>query len=151
MKKIYDKMGGSCGSKALLPIYFFCNAHFFPLFFNALLRNFSTLQFFMFSFKMAKFRKSAECPSSQDLLKFQRGEAAKRCRKIKNHITECEFCAAELSFYARFPQQEESTPAEKVSEIPLPLYELAEAILSKKYSDYSLLNQLLGENEGLKV
>lgn len=151
MKKFYDIFDVTYGSEASLPIYFFCKAYFLPLIFCAERWNFSTLQFFMFSFKMANFRKSSDCPSSQDLLVFQKGESAKGCRKIKKHISECEFCAAELGFYARFPQADEPCPAETVSDIPLPLYELAEAILSKKYRDYSLLNKLLGESEGVKV
>jgi hypothetical protein len=105
----------------------------------------------MFSFKMANFRKNSECPSSQELVKFQRSESSKVCRKIRKHVSECEFCAAELGFYARFPQADETNSVQPPGEIPAPLYELAEAILSKKYLDYSMLNKLLGENEGVKV
>ena len=32
-------------------------------------------------------------------------------------------------------------------EIPLPLYELAEALLSNKHKEFSLLNKLLNESE----
>jgi hypothetical protein len=151
MKKFFHNPNLSFGSNALLPIYFFCNAYFLPLFFCAGWRDFSTLNFFMFSFKMANFRKNSECPSSQELLRFQKSESSRGCRKIKKHITECEFCAAELGFYARFPQSEETSFIQPPSEIPAPLYELAEAILSKKYLDYSMLNKLLGENESVKV
>ena len=32
-----------------------------------------------------------------------------------------------------------------------PLYELAEALLSNRHKDFSMLNKLLGENEGLTL
>lgn len=151
MKNFYNNFDVSYGSNASLPIYFFCNANLLPLIFCAERRNFSMLQLFMFSFKMANFRKNSDCPSSQDLLVFQKDESSKGSRKIKKHISECEFCSAELGFYARFPQVDEPSATETTSDIPLPLYELAEAILSKKYRDYSLLNKLLGENKSVKV
>jgi hypothetical protein len=106
----------------------------------------------MFSFKMTSFRKSSLCPSSHELLAYLNGKSSEKDdQKVKRHISVCEFCAAELGFYARFPQPEENFSDETFSDIPRPLYELAEAILSKKYLDYSFLNKLLGENEGVKV
>jgi hypothetical protein len=99
----------------------------------------------MFSIKMVTFCKSANCTSSQNLLRFQNNEAPdKDARQIRAHLAVCEFCAAEVEFYAHYPQSDE-----KVSEveIPLPLYELAEALLSNRHKDFSLLNKLLSESE----
>lgn len=99
----------------------------------------------MFSIKMVTFCKSANCPSSQKLLAFQNGETAEEdARQIRKHLAGCEFCAAEVEFYAHYPQSEETIVA---VDIPLPLYELAEALLSNKHKDYSLLNKLLNESE----
>lgn len=97
---------------------------------------------------MITFCKSANCPSSQKLLAFQNGEAEKEAPQIRGHLAGCEFCAAEIEFYAHYPQSEE-TIAEV--EIPLPLYELAEALLSNKHKAFSSLNKLLSENEGVKI
>jgi len=36
-------------------------------------------------------------------------------------------------------------------EIPIPLLELAEALLGNKHKDFSVLNKLLSENEGVKI
>lgn len=94
---------------------------------------------------MITFCKSANCPSSQKLLSFQNSEAAlKDARQIRTHLEGCEFCAAEVEFYAHYPQSDE-----KIVEvdIPLPLYELAEALLSNKHKEFSLLNKLLNESE----
>jgi len=94
---------------------------------------------------MITFCKSANCPSSQKLLSFQNSETAEKdARQIRNHLAGCEFCAAEVEFYAHYPQSDE-TIAEV--EIPLPLYELAEALLSNKHKKFSLLNKLLNESE----
>jgi hypothetical protein len=104
----------------------------------------------MFSLKMITFCKSTDCPSSQKLLAFENGGAtsAKERGKIEEHLAACEFCAAEVEFYAHYPQSEETVT--KV-EIPIPLYELAEALLSNKHKDFLLLNKLLCESEGVKI
>ncbi len=101
----------------------------------------------MFSIKMVTFCKSAVCPSSTDLLSFQDGEIS-LCgqERIEAHLTVCEFCASELEFYAHYPQSEETVAT---VEIPIPLYELAQALLNNKHKDFSVLNQLLIENEGV--
>lgn len=103
----------------------------------------------MFSLKMVTFCKSVNCPSSQQLLAFENGEgAAKEREKIETHLEWCEFCQSEVEFYAHYPQAEETVP--KV-EIPIPLYELAEALLSNKHKDFLVLNKLLCENESVKI
>ena len=105
----------------------------------------------MFSLKMITFCKSANCPASQKLLAFQNGETARKERKtISQHLTACEFCAAEVEFYAHYPQTAEEETVAK-TEIPVPLFELASALLGNKHKDFSLLNQLLCQNEGVKI
>lgn len=102
----------------------------------------------MFSLKMVTFCKDANCPSSQELLAYQTGEAAAREReRIESHFAACEFCASEAEFYAHYPPPSEESVARV--EIPLPLYELAEALLSDRHKDFLALNKLLCESEVL--
>lgn len=103
----------------------------------------------MFSLKMVTFCKNVNCPSSQELLDFQSGEIlSKAQKKIERHLAVCEFCASEVEFYSHYPQAEDTIA--KV-EIPLPLLELAEALLGNKHKDFSTLNRLLCENESVKI
>ena len=103
----------------------------------------------MFSLKMVTFCKNSNCPSSQELLAFADSEfSVKEREKIETHLGMCEFCASEVEFYAHYPQAEETVA--KV-EIPIPLYELAEALLGNKHKDFFTLNKLLCENEGVKI
>jgi 4'-phosphopantetheinyl transferase EntD len=99
----------------------------------------------MFSLKMATFCKSANCPASQRLLAFVDAEIqSKERERIEAHLGACEFCAAEVEFYAHYPQADE--PVAK-AEIPLPLYELAEALLGNKHKEFFTLNKLLCETK----
>ncbi|MDQ6786580.1 MAG: hypothetical protein M3033_07145 [Acidobacteriota bacterium] len=104
----------------------------------------------MFSLKMITFCKSADCPTSQELLAFQNNAAdsGRESLEIRRHLAVCEFCASEVEFYAHYPQAEEKVG--KV-EIPLPLKELAQALLSNEHKDFSSLNDLLSENENVKA
>ena len=103
----------------------------------------------MFSLKMINFRKNENCPSSQRLLAFQNGDIVDRNGEaIGRHLAGCEFCSAEVEFYAHYPQSDENV---ETAEIPVPLYELAEALLRNRHKDFSMLNKLLGENEGLTL
>ena len=103
----------------------------------------------MFSLKMVTFCKDTNCPSSQRLLAFQNGEVPlKEGLAIERHLTDCEFCISEVEFYQHYPQSEETVA--KV-EIPLPLLELAEALLGNKHKEFSTLNRLLCEKETVKI
>jgi hypothetical protein len=83
------------------------------------------------------------------VLSFQREEiSGKAAQKIEKHLEGCEFCTAELEFYNRFPQSEENTTT---VEIPIPLFELAEALLSNKKDGSNLLDKLAGDNETLRL
>ncbi|HLM01276.1 MAG TPA: hypothetical protein VK400_09510 [Pyrinomonadaceae bacterium] len=97
---------------------------------------------------MVNFRKSTQCPSSQELLAYQNGELAPRDQiDIQRHTIDCEFCEAEVELYADYPVAAADDCNTAVGEIPHALYELAEALLKKKYEDNLLLNKLLNENE----
>jgi hypothetical protein len=103
----------------------------------------------MGSIKMVTFCKSGNCPSSQSLLAFQNSRISEKKREeIKSHFAACEFCAAEAEFYAHYPQPEENVDQ---VEIPIPLLDLAKALLNNKHKDFSVLNQLLGETESVKI
>lgn len=95
--------------------------------------------------KMMTFCKSPKCPSSESLLSYQKGEiSGKTAQKIEKHLEGCEFCPAEVEFYNRFPQSEES---QTTVEIPVPLFELAKALLSNKMEGSRLLDNLVNEDE----
>lgn len=83
--------------------------------------------------KMTVFRKNVNCPPSEKLLAFQNSELGGHDQdKIAVHLRFCEFCAAEIEFYAHHPQAEEYF---ENAEIPPPLFELAEALLNNKKKD----------------
>lgn len=101
------------------------------------------------SIKMIAFNKNVNCPASQDLLAFQKGETTlAENSEILRHLESCEFCAAEVEFYAHVALSEESVAS---VDIPLPLYQLAEALLSSGQKKFSMLNKLLNENEELSL
>lgn len=99
---------------------------------------------------MSGFCKNEDCPSSNELLEFQNGDTARtRGSEINKHLAVCEFCSAEVEFYSHYPQEELTGEASEGSEIPAPLFELAEALLKNRYTDSRSLNSLLSENEEL--
>jgi hypothetical protein len=98
----------------------------------------------MISTKITGFCKSEDCPSSNDLLEFQkRPSPQKRSDEILGHLESCEFCSAEVEFYSHYPQEESSSETIDLAGIPAPLYELAEALLKNRYTDGSSLDALL--------
>lgn len=143
----------SFGSMGALQFYFVVAIMFKSLLFRVLSeRGFLSRLIYMFSvksLKMINFCKNTTCPASQNLLAFQKGEAPpEQSEFIRRHLAHCEFCAVEVEFYARFPQSEELCPE---TTIPLPLYDLAEALLGSRKKNYTLLNKLLKENESLTL
>lgn len=103
----------------------------------------------MFSLKMVTFCKDTNCPSSQRLLAFQSGEVSlEESVILERHLADCEFCDSEVEFYQHYPQSEETVAK---AEIPLPLLELAEALLGNKHKDFSTLNRLLCKKEIVKI
>lgn len=91
---------------------------------------------------MNAFLKREDCPSSFELVAFQKGELSRpRGVEIRRHLESCDFCDAEVEFYEHYPLEEAAI--ETPSEIPAPLYELAEALLKGKHADGAALNALL--------
>lgn len=104
------------------------------------------------SLKMINFYKTANCPSSSQLSAFQNAAPGNQeSELIRIHINDCEFCAAEAEFYARFPQADEEAAVCRDTGIPAPLYQLAEALLGSRQKNFSLLKALLGDSESLKL
>ena len=92
---------------------------------------------------MVKFCKHEDCPSSQELLEFQTGDISREGgAEIAGHLRSCEFCAAEVDFYSRYPQLNDEISSEAAT-IPAPLFELAEALLKNRQADPSSLDRLL--------
>src|SRR6266496_3883440 len=76
------------------------------------------------------FFKSAGCPSSERLLKFQnRALLPKQMRQTKSHLAYCEFCSAELQLLMRYQTGEEES---SLAEMPLQLRRLAERLLKSR-------------------
>ncbi|KXK04159.1 MAG: hypothetical protein UZ17_ACD001000854 [Acidobacteria bacterium OLB17] len=87
---------------------------------------------------MANFAKNEQCPTSTDLLAFQLGDLdIESGAMIREHLAVCEFCSAELAFYSRYPMDVEEEPA-AAEEIPVPLFQLAEALLQNNTAPSSL-------------
>jgi hypothetical protein len=99
---------------------------------------------------MTKFCKNEDCPASEDLLAFQTGDMpVAEGTAVRKHLRSCEFCAAEVEFYENYPPSPEHDEP-KVDAMPRPLYELAEALLTKKADD-DFFDRLLEEGEDLSV
>ncbi len=96
------------------------------------------------------FCKNEDCPSSNELLEYQVGELPQiRNVEVRKHLGNCEFCSAEVEFYSHYPQEETIFDPSERSEIPAPLFELAEALLKNRNGDSTSLNDLLREKDGL--
>ena len=104
----------------------------------------------MSSMKKNTFNKGVNCPSSEKLLAYQNGgDSAATRDKITVHLRFCEFCAAEVEVYSRFPQADEQI---EKSDIPLPLYELAKALMrNDHHDDFSSLERLLNQEAEIPV
>lgn len=99
----------------------------------------------MVSIRMIAFSKNSNCPSSEKLLAFQKGEARISISEhIRRHLHECEFCSAEIELYSRHPQADDPIGR---SDIPPSLRELAEALLTHRHRDFKSLNKMLNESE----
>lgn len=104
----------------------------------------------MFTAKSVNFCKNEDCPSSDELLDFQNGDLMReRAVDIRIHMATCEFCTAEAEFYSHYPQSVYDEVTTEASEIPAPLFELAEALLKNRNYDPRALNALLRETEEL--
>lgn len=83
----------------------------------------------VFSLPLNVFRKSAICPSSENLLAFTRNRLnLARQSLVEAHLSHCEFCRAELQLLERHRPQPETIA---VTHIPINLKQLAEYVLQK--------------------
>jgi hypothetical protein len=93
---------------------------------------------------MNAFLKREDCPSSFELVAFQKAELSlTRGLDVRRHLESCDFCDAEEDFYEHYPLVEfaiDEAPA-----IPAALYDLAEALLKGKHSNGEALNALLSD------
>jgi len=77
----------------------------------------------------APFRKTAACPASATLLSFRTNRlSAEAVTLVKDHLSACDFCSAELPLLAH---HQPLSGGLKVPEIPEGLRILAESILSR--------------------
>ena len=105
----------------------------------------------MFPSTTTGFRKNEDCPPSQELLAYETGELDPTPElAIGEHLAACEFCEAEVEFYSCFPQEDVSNETAISTDIPAPLFELAEALLKKQHTNAKSLDSLL-KDKGLAV
>jgi hypothetical protein len=95
---------------------------------------------------MESFYKTKDCPASEKLAML--ADHLNDTDEFSEHLSECEFCTAEMEFYRRHPpegtEQAEGTEQVEPSNIPQPLLELADALLLKR-RDLSELYKLAGK------
>jgi len=104
--------------------------------------------YFLGVMKMDQFLKYKNCPTSQELLAYRdSGTTPSGTSDLSKHLAECEFCYAEQEFYAHYPQTDDLGDTRQ---IPAPLYELAEALLSKRRVGSAGLESLAGEDTKTK-
>ena len=90
---------------------------------------------------MESFYKTRDCPSSQKLAAMV--DPVNDSDEVREHLSQCEFCDAELEFYRRYPPLEEKV---EPTNIPQPLLELADALLHRP-RDLSELYKLAGRGD----
>jgi|GEM_PF-473271 len=106
----------------------------------------------MVASKMTSFCKNEDCPTSQELLEFQKRDLPRtRTAMIGQHLALCEFCSAEVELYSCYPQDEGVSDSIESVVIPAPLYQLAEALLKNRHADPSSLDSLLKKRKRLAV
>jgi len=88
------------------------------------------------------FNKKVECPSSQDLLEYDQAFLAyAHSLHIEAHLTDCDFCNAELQLLNRYQNTQDEY---SFAEMPSQLRGLAERLLHAATPFYAL--RLLEEN-----
>lgn len=90
---------------------------------------------------MSNFRKEKDCPTSFELADAADAELnGQDGLRLAAHLASCDFCAAELEFYKRYPPDLSEIA---VPPMPRPLLELAEALIAKETIHIARLNSLL--------
>ena len=89
------------------------------------------------------FNKKFGCPSSQDLLDYDQAcLASTHSLRIETHLTDCDFCNAELQLLNRYQDTQDEY---SFAEMPLQLRGLAERLLHSTVTPFHTL-QCLEEN-----
>ena len=82
------------------------------------------------------FNKKIACPSSQDLLEYDRAELSPaRSLWIEAHLSDCEFCNAEMQLLGRYQNTQDEYA---YAEMPMQLRRLAERLLQRAPASSSL-------------
>ena len=83
------------------------------------------------------FRKTAECPSSEELLGYHRHRLVINDRaSIQIHLHQCDFCSAELQLLMR---HRDDVAESSCAKMPAQLRELAEKLLARNSGALTLL------------
>jgi hypothetical protein len=86
------------------------------------------------------FNKKVECPSSQDLLDYDQARlASAHSLRIEAHLTDCDFCNAELQLLNRYQNTQDEY---SFVEMPLQLRGLAERLLHSAATPFHALRRL---------
>lgn len=100
--------------------------------------------------KTTYFCKQAACPSAEALLSYQTASLSREQEvKITLHLTECDFCSAELHLLSHNEQAE--VCCTQIAEIPAHLRRLAETILGNYYFRDNFFPDLILEREDLSL
>ncbi len=104
----------------------------------------------MGSVSTSTFRKRKTCPSSEVLLLYSDSVLVSAARHIiAEHVSSCDFCAAEMQLLSRFAPR---TPAaHKPARIPLHLYRLAKDLLALSAADIARSVGSLYESPNLSL
>ncbi len=89
------------------------------------------------------FCKQSLCPSSEELLRFSQCPtvfARESQKRLHLHLDTCEFCAAEVHLLATHPPQ--NTISCAPTQIPIHLYALARALLTKPLTSVQLIEAI---------
>ena len=83
----------------------------------------------MRSSSKAGFRKLLNCPHTEALVLFSRGDAQTKA-SLAAHVRSCDFCGAETQLLSRFPPPANALPFAALS-MPAPLRLLAQELLAE--------------------
>jgi len=88
------------------------------------------------------FFKSAACPPSQRLLIYrQHGLPGNQMKQVRSHLTNCDFCNAELQLLTRYQFGEEES---RFAEMPAHLRRLAKRLLKSGVAQNPMPEHRLG-------
>ena len=96
------------------------------------------------------FRKLQTCPASGVLLRYHETTLARQAgRAVADHLSACDFCAAELQLLSKFPPK--GAPAFQPARMPWHLYRLAKDLLTLSTGDISRTVEAIYETRNLTL